>query len=124
MKSVYVFSAWTLDLLSLSLCTNVYHICTCNHSLYVLDSKKNRKETGLRMLMVRALLGRTYLHDEDEELEGMPCRRRDCYTPDCEEHDSRFHSVVAGTDKRFLEFLLDDEESCYVQYCIEYDRVY
>ncbi len=88
-----------------------------------LDYAHDRRDGHLRMLLVRAVLGRSYLHDKDRSLEGMPCKRRGCYTPDCSRHDSRFDSVLAGTNKRFLEFLLDNENACYIQYCIEYDRV-
>ncbi len=88
-----------------------------------LDAAFNRRKEGLKMLMVRVILGRCYLHKDEESLDGLPCKRQHCFTPDCTEHRSRFDSVVAGTNKRFLEFLLSDEDACYVQYCIEYDRI-
>ena len=88
------------------------------------DNPSGRKQEGLKMLLVRVVLGRCYVHMKDEELTGLPCKRRGCFTPDCTTHQgSRFDSLVAGTNKRFLEFLICNKETCYVPYCIEYNRV-
>ena len=38
--------------------------------------------------------------------------------------DSRFDSIIAGTNKRFLETLVDNPDACFAHYCIEYDRVW
>ncbi len=38
--------------------------------------------------------------------------------------DPRFDSIIAGTNKRFLEILVDNPDACFAHYCIEYDRVW
>ena len=93
----------------------------CQWELYISDPSGTRRTTGLTMFIVRVILGRSYIHTKEEPLADIPCQKRGCMKPGCEEHDP-FDSVVAGINKRFREFLVFDTKRCFPQYLVVYDR--
>ena len=80
------------------------------------DTKLKRRKEYLTMFLVRTALG-TIKHHEDEGPTRLPLRGA------LGVRSNGFDSVLAGSQKRFREFLVFDARQCYPEYLIVYDRV-
>ena len=85
------------------------------------DEPTNRRTTFLPMFVVRTSLGRVSMYN--------PSAKLDESTSTTESNVSGHnwvegeHTVVAGTKKRFREFIKQDASQCYPEFLIIYDRV-
>ena len=80
------------------------------------DTKLKRRKQCLTMFLVRTALG-TIKHHEEEGPTRLPLRGA------LGVRSNGFDSVLAGSQKRFREFLVFDARQCYPEYLIVYDRV-
>ncbi|XP_069130990.1 uncharacterized protein [Argopecten irradians] len=85
------------------------------------DSSANRRLGGSRkMMMIRLLLGDTYVTSAAENYSLPPCKT--CSKSKCFSHGQAYDSVVADGKWLFREFVVYDKNQCYPEYIITYDR--
>lgn len=74
------------------------------------------------MLLVRVILGRSYIHNGDETLTSLPCLKGNCMTPNCQEHQAYFDSAVDVLGKGHRMVKMFDTDSCIPEFRITYTR--
>lgn len=99
---------------------------------YLLDDKTHRsagKGEKKKMFLIRMLLGNAYLCNESENPHKFcrpPCTT--CHMDNCTTYShvnkclDKFDSVVGDNDKLFREFVVFDNDQCYPEYLITYER--
>jgi hypothetical protein len=98
------------------------------------DERTNRVGAGqpLNMIVVRVLLGNTFVCDKPQQFRRPPCTFAGCLQDNCSDkaHGGLFFDSVLGTHRVepshqrliFREFLVYDKTQCYPEFLIEYIR--
>lgn len=86
------------------------------------DGKNHRLQVGLKMILVRMLLGKIFVANNAQQFKLPPCET--CLHDNCTiQHHEHFDSVVVDIqNKLFREFIVYDAHQCYPEYIITYDR--
>ncbi|XP_060083055.1 uncharacterized protein LOC132562332 [Ylistrum balloti] len=84
------------------------------------DTSTSRQSQGRKMLMMRLLLGDTFVTSVPEKYSLPPCKT--CNKVKCLTHHHNYDSVVADGQWLFREFVVYDKNQCYPEYIITYDR--
>lgn len=86
------------------------------------DDKNHRIKVGLKMILVRMLLGNIFVANNAQLLKLPPCKT--CLHDNCTiENHEHFDSVVVNIpNKLFREFIVYDAPQCYPEYIITYNR--
>lgn len=86
------------------------------------DDKNHRLRVGLKMILVRMLLGNIFVANNARLFKLPPCVT--CLHDNCTiQHHEHFDSVVVDIpNKLFREFIVYDAHQCYPEYIITYDR--
>lgn len=99
------------------------YISTLNFTLT--DAKTNRTPGVKKMLLMRMLLGKSYvcLDPNPRKYRRPPCTSSGCRRDDCVDMHDRFDSVVGDGQWLFREFVVYAVDQCYPEFIISYERV-
>ena len=90
------------------------------------DPKDKRTKDGKKMILMRMVLGESYLCTDQNphKYRRPPCADMKCLRDDCKNksHGS-FDSVIGQSGRLFREFVVYQPEQCYPEYVISYDRI-
>uniref|UniRef100_A0A8B8CZJ8 Poly [ADP-ribose] polymerase n=1 Tax=Crassostrea virginica TaxID=6565 RepID=A0A8B8CZJ8_CRAVI len=89
------------------------------------DAKTNRTPGVKKMLLMRMLLGKSYvcLDPNPRKYRRPPCTSSGCRRDDCVDMHDRFDSVVGDGQWLFREFVVYAVDQCYPEFIISYERV-
>ncbi|XP_061164241.1 uncharacterized protein LOC133173270 isoform X2 [Saccostrea echinata] len=88
------------------------------------DAKTNRTPGTKKMLLMRMLLGKSYLclDPNPKKYRRPPCTSSGCRRDDCVDMHDRFDSVIGDGQWLFREFVVYAVDQCYPEYIITYER--
>lgn len=89
------------------------------------DSKTDRTPGKKKMLLMRMLIGKSYLclDSNPKKYRRPPCTSSGCMRDNCVDMHERFDSVVGDGPWLFREFVVYAVDQCYPEYIITYERV-